>query len=89
MLKIFLILLLVSNCTSMVVKIDPVKDFTKDYFAIDVENSTDIQLYQHAIIVGRKEIDYLKEYIEILQNRIRTANGQLLYVLETEKPPKE
>ena len=69
----------------MVVKIDPVKDFTEDYFAIDVENSTDIQLYQHAIIVGRKEIDYLKEYIEILQNRIRAANGQLLYILETDK----
>ena len=82
-LLIFLILLLImiTACETTPVKIDPIKDFTTEYYNLP-DDATETQIYQHAIITGKKEINWLKQYIEILINRIKAADKTRIRVLD-------
>lgn len=84
MLKMLVILLILSasaGCKTTPVVIEPVKDFDKEYLQYP-ENATEEEIYQHSIITGAEEIDYLLEYIEILINNIKAADGKRIKVID-------
>lgn len=80
-LGIFLILWLVTSCLSTPVKIDKLENFKDQYYEIE-KDATEEEVYQHTIVTGKKEINYLKKYIEILINRIVSADGKRIKVID-------
>lgn len=90
LLMMLLTLCLVISCQStMVVKIDKVENFKDDYEWVKELDAPDVEKAKQTIIIARKERDYLLEYIEILQNRIESANGMLIYILDLREKKKE
>lgn len=83
-LKIFLILLVITSCQLTPVKIDEVKDFKSEYYDLPDQTTEEI-IYQHTIIIAKKEILYLRKYIEILVNRINAADKERIIIIKETK----
>lgn len=85
---IFLTLSLAISCQTMTVKIDPVESYKDKYYDIP-KDATEEEIYQHAIVTGKKEINYLKEYIEVLTNRIKAADKKRIRVIDLRDEEQE
>lgn len=72
----------------MTIKIDPVESYKDQYYDIP-KDATEEQIYQHAIIVGKKEINYLREYIEILINRIKATDKKRVRIIDLREEEKK
>lgn len=79
MLKIFLLLFLIASCRT--IEISHIENFDKEY-KIDTSNMTEEEIYQHAIIVGTKEIIYLRSYINILILRLKSSNKHYIQIID-------
>jgi hypothetical protein len=80
--------LLATSCQTTVVKIDPIESFEDKYYDIS-KDATEEEVYEHAIIIGKKEINYLRKYIEILINRIKTADKKRIRVIDLREEAKK